>query len=221
MNTLPEYFVIFRNANNPLWNKYIEWLNEKYNRTLRGDAQAYYGYGGKNLYNWDLCQYSLSDYCYLVTVITLEQWDNIVNKKDMNKEIIGYKLVKPEYREAVLRILNAPGWSNFPMLDSVRSSLSIEGLKKAGVLDIWFEPCYKDEKTLPKINGYDGKLESNFVVYGCAKFNIKYIEELHGLIGRNKVLNGNKDIKSIKLDSGVEITIEQIKEIYEYIKSKD
>ena len=74
------------------------------------------------------------------------------------------------------------------------------------------------------INGYEGEfvddLNGYFIRYGCATFNIQFINELHGLIGRNKVLFGNKDIKSIKLNSDVEITTEQIKQIYEYIQEK-
>jgi hypothetical protein len=156
------------------------------------------------------------------TEITFEQFKQYVLKENnMNKEIIGYKLVKPKYTTATRRIINCdPKYDHFG-INTLNGEGDIKLLKQAGVLDLWFEPVYKEDKTLPKINGYEGKLETNFVVYGCAKFNIKYIEELHGLIARNTILGGNKNFVSIKLDSGVEITIEQIKQIYEYIKSKD
>jgi len=276
---LPEYFAI-KWSDNPLWRDYIKWLNETYNTNLNGSYSAcFYGYDGFRV----VYDSSLAYFKNPVTELTLEQWDNIVNKKEnMNeynikvgdiitiisdfivtkvtdteifldsessgysfkrvnnnlknnfwtlkkqdnmKEIIGYKLIKPEYREAACQIGGCILYGQSSILSKIfsldKQSFAINKWKEAGVLDLWFEPVYKEEKTLPKINGYYGVLEKSYVVYGCAKFNIKYIEELHGLINRNKVLLGNKDIASITLDSGVEITIEQIKEIYEYIKSKN
>jgi hypothetical protein len=298
INELPEYFAIKRDANNPLWKKYINWLNEKYNRALNGDAQnEYYGYDGYvNYYA------ALKSFKNPVTELTLEQWDNIVNKKDefvlpekwclrskgeetyvkylqpylekigysesqwngidywyhfdnnkvypssinnyplinykeitfeqfkkyvlkqdIMKEIIGYKLVKPEYKEAILQIMKARNWSNFPMLDSYESSGSIKTLKEAGVLDLWFEPVYAEEKKLPKINGFEARWENNQIIYGsnCAKFIPKFFIDLIKINDEHKVLGGNRTIKSIKLDSGVEITIEQIKQIQEYVESKN
>jgi hypothetical protein len=150
-----------------------------------------------------------------------------IKQINMNKEIFGYKLVKEKYKESVKKILNAPKFpleSSPKLLDFKIDSEWYYLLKEAGVLDLWFEPVYKEDKTLPKINGYQGELIDDlngyFIKYGCATFNIQFINELHGLIGRNKVLFGNKDIKSIKLNSDVEITTEQIKQIYEYIQEK-
>jgi hypothetical protein len=146
-------------------------------------------------------------------------------EKYLNIEIIGYKLVKEKYKESVKKILNTPKFpleSSPELLDFKIDSEWYYLLKEAGVLDLWFEPVYEEQKTLPKINGYQGEfvddLNGAFIKYGCATFNVQFINELHGLIGRNKVLCGNKDIKSIKLNSDVEITTEQIKQIYEYIQ---
>lgn len=66
----------------------------------------------------------------------------------MEKEIIGYKFIKPEMYKAASMILygneagsyqlqNKPGW-DFDEVD-------IKKLKTAGVLDLWFEPIYKKE----------------------------------------------------------------------------
>jgi hypothetical protein len=300
---LPEYFAI-KWSDNPLWKDYIKWLNETYDVTLNGTAtKSYYGFAGKRTDTFFMYSTSLSDFKNPVTELTLEQWDNIVNKKDefvlperwytiprnkeetqllleftnrtcdyndkfnyyisthiptfkgltfvdgylkidgsLNdfkeitfeqfkkyvlkqdnmKEIIGYKVKDKKYLPFANKLHDYSANQPFNFIYKIHTSeFSIKNFKAAGVLDIWFEPVYEEDKTLPKINGYDGVLEKSYVVYGCAKFNIKYIEELHGLINRNKVLLGNKDIASIKLDSGVEITIEQIKEIYEYIKSKN
>lgn len=65
-------------------------------------------------------------------------------KKEMEKikdqPIIGYKLVKLEYSTAALSIMQTIwGWPEyFVSVDSC-----IQNLKKAGVLDIWFEPVYE------------------------------------------------------------------------------
>jgi hypothetical protein len=166
------------------------------------------------------------------TEITFEQFKQYVLKENnMNKEIIGYKLIKPEYENAALTLCNLKNWgisTRDKTLDLFEQHL-INRVKEAGVLDLWFEPIYKEEKTLPKINGYEGKLEKtmqlegDLIVYGCAKFSTYWIEELYKAFEKIELFskNNTRKLKSIKLDSGVEITIEQIKQIYEYIKSKD
>lgn len=72
------------------------------------------------------------------------------------KNIIGYKLVKPEYEESAIEIVkincnddsyttwkdNATkfGWS------FTSDSIHADKLKRAGVIDIWFEPVYEQKK---------------------------------------------------------------------------
>jgi hypothetical protein len=164
------------------------------------------------------------------TEITFEQFQQYVLKENnMNKEIIGYKLIKPEYEKAALTLCNLKNWgisTRDKTLDLFEQHL-INRVKEAGVLDLWFEPVYAVEKTLPKINSYEGFLKDDYVVYNnCAKFHKRFFEVLNGFTKSHEQYNfnfkeQNRAIKSIKLDSGVEITIEQIKQIYEYIKSKD
>lgn len=76
------------------------------------------------------------------------------------KQIIGYKLIKPEYKEAVRAIINREDWfHNFDMNMAEKgfnfaytnekdpcfwASIHCE-IKKAGVLDIWFEEVYEKE----------------------------------------------------------------------------
>ena len=82
INKLPEYFAI-KWSDNPLWKDYISWLNETYNVTLNGTAtKSYYGFAGKITDTFYMYCISLSDFKNPVTELTLEQWDNIVNKKD-------------------------------------------------------------------------------------------------------------------------------------------
>lgn len=77
---LPKYFVIKRDASNPLWQKYINWLNETYETTLGGEWYNYFGYDG-NLKipsgtNWDD---SIANFENNPTLLTLEEWNKAVN----------------------------------------------------------------------------------------------------------------------------------------------
>lgn len=72
---LPENFVIERDANDPIWNDFIIWLNEKYNRSFTGFDQCYYGVSNGitfvNKHKREHCE-----------IITLEQWNEAVNGKE-------------------------------------------------------------------------------------------------------------------------------------------
>jgi hypothetical protein len=85
MTELPEYFVIKREADNPLWDKYIQWINsfkgcnidknQSMNEFISFDTYIEY---------WD-CFNNL-EHCKKTKpiLITLEQWDSIVNKTQIN-----------------------------------------------------------------------------------------------------------------------------------------
>ena len=151
ISTLPEYFAIFNDITNPLWSKYIVWLNDKYNKDYKGSTiTCYYGYDGQVKRDSNISNFKNNP-----TILTLEQWNNIINK---DEEILGYKLIKPEYEKSAadlgqgnlklglvrfdykesnyykLGYLSVKGWSE-----------TIENLNKAGVLAIWFEPVYKNK----------------------------------------------------------------------------
>jgi len=74
----------------------------------------------------------------------------------------------------------------------------------------------KAQIQLPTINGYTGSYENGIIKYGCAEFTKMFFEHLNST---NSHL-GNRTIKSIKLSSDVEISIEEIKQIVEYINKK-
>lgn len=100
-NKLPEYFAIKRDSSNPLWYKYILWLQAAYNDTIRTNHDwLYYGYDGEVN-----ASYGLNLFNNTVIELTLEQWDEIVNgKKDINSESLQdmqYKL------EAEITLLNS------------------------------------------------------------------------------------------------------------------
>jgi hypothetical protein len=61
------------------------------------------------------------------------------------KKIVGYKLTKPEYKEAVMKICNYSVF-DFKRFEIEVSEWAVEHLQKAGVLDLWFEPVYEQEE---------------------------------------------------------------------------
>lgn len=79
-NLMPKYFVIKKVQHNPLWKEYIGWLNNRYNNDILGDSYTFYGYDGK----LD-CQYDIKRFQNNPVLLTLEEWDYIINKKEMNK----------------------------------------------------------------------------------------------------------------------------------------
>lgn len=99
---LPEYFTIPCNDNNkknPLWEKYIDWLNEKYDAMNRWDADDWF-YGHHR--NGDTYNHSYEMDWELE--ITLEKWDSIVYPTAVSP--------LPEYFY-IKRDLNDPRWMKF------------------------------------------------------------------------------------------------------------
>lgn len=87
---LPKYFAI-KECDNPLWKKYIEWLNEKVGTPWRlewRDKNAYYGFIDDHIviesYKKDLKR-------HLAEVITLEEWNEIVNREPKKEKIKNVK----------------------------------------------------------------------------------------------------------------------------------
>jgi len=83
-----------------------------------------------------------SDFCNSPVKITLKEFKQYFLKQDnMEKKLIGYKLIKLEYSDAALKILGTI-WGTPMYLVTVSSC--IENLRSAGVLDLWFEPVYEN-----------------------------------------------------------------------------
>lgn len=91
--------------------------------------------------------------------ITFEQFQkHILKQETMKKEIIGYKLIKPEYRHAAEAIVSQydpyydfKNWDLNLEKDGdmfTKDSNQSKWLKEAGVLDLWFEPGYKEKKQI-------------------------------------------------------------------------
>lgn len=73
MKTLPKSFGIKRDASNPLWKKYVKWLNTKHNSVFNGMYPNYYGIDMTGVI------VALPHECSFDTILTLEEWDSIVN----------------------------------------------------------------------------------------------------------------------------------------------
>lgn len=147
---LPKVFCIMKDADNLLWNKYITWLNKIYINIITGCYYEYYGVTSNNI----LAIFKeFKDFGTDVQVLTLEQWYDLfikptIQTDKMEKEIIGYKLIKPEYGEAVLKIegnLCIGRAIKDGQILEFKHTESVNKLKAAGVLDLWFEPVYKSE----------------------------------------------------------------------------
>jgi len=85
MKELPKYFVI-KKIEHPLWDRYIDWLNEQYCKTVMETYwngflnNHYYGYDGNTAKaSGTNNNSSLSSFSNSPTLITLEEWDECVN----------------------------------------------------------------------------------------------------------------------------------------------
>lgn len=96
------------------------------------------------------CSYIYSKTLKDYQEITFEQFQKYVlgiKENNMNdKKIIGYKLIKPEYKEAVNKICDVYEF-DFPRFENNADSIlgGLQKLKNAGVLDLWFEEVYEPE----------------------------------------------------------------------------
>ncbi len=123
-------------------------------------------YYGKHCYSLATATYSSAstktsaDGYKNVKIITINQ---IKFNETMNKEIIGYKLKKDcqQYLEAAEKIASIlPGRKESleRYLEKSQWGVFKENLEKAGVLNLWFEPIYKER---PKYKVGDWVLTSN------------------------------------------------------------
>lgn len=129
----------------------------------------------KSWNSWDLNRDAIKEG---YTEITFEQFKKYVLKQEtMEKEIIGYKLIKHEYSDAAREIvdLDLPLTVDriTPKTKTGNSTVMYDRLKKAGVLDLWFEPVYAASEQTVSMNG---------------KFNLT--------IKGKKVFHQNEDITS-------------------------
>lgn len=79
---LPKYYVIKRDLDNPLWKKYISWINElNDNQNFLWSVRAYYWFDWSYWANWFSCENNIEDFLNNPTLITLEEWNECINLK--------------------------------------------------------------------------------------------------------------------------------------------
>lgn len=92
---LPGSFAIKHDSNNPLWAKYIDWLNETYEWNFEGnDSDYYYGF------YFTPIVYSQQDLPTAATILTLDQW----HKSAYPKYEVSYVAEQPSDNDEVLRL---------------------------------------------------------------------------------------------------------------------
>lgn len=157
---LPKYFAVKRDLKNPLWQKYIDWLNEKYNISLFG-IDLYYGFDGSCF-----CGTCFRDY---VQLITLEYWNECVNEDDFRlkdycikcglvycmckyykqnsmeqRKIIGYELIET-YPNSLP--LNTKVYSDGLGQFITKSQMPLSILQSEEILGFkHWKPIYEEEK---------------------------------------------------------------------------
>lgn len=124
---------------------------------LNSSEKTFYRNGGNFTTKQFVDLYSLATEDEIAWLEACNKADKFIIKKDFmkskenkmeNKKIIGYKLVKSEYKDAALKISNATGnWENsLAEYDiEITQTRYIDKLKEAGVLDLWFEPVYEQK----------------------------------------------------------------------------
>ena len=125
------------------------------------------GFENISLYSgnsWDGCSYGIKKHSKKIDnwglsnilpskTYTLQQLKNLENNME-NKEIIGYKLIKPEYEKAA-RGIAVGCFCKFTEIFS-EDVKPIRLWKEAGILDIWFEPVYKSKEVVIRMgNSFD------------------------------------------------------------------
>jgi hypothetical protein len=125
------------------------WSSEERDSILTGDYDDLVSYGSKVFHNEtyilaDISKYDGDNY-FMFKESTIKE----LAAANQKGEIIGYKLVKEEYKQAALKIADV---TTFGVLDGLVDfhidTPAYRSLKAAGVLDLWFEPVYKKKETI-------------------------------------------------------------------------
>lgn len=126
--------------------------------------------------------------------ITFEQFKKYVLKQEtMEKEIIGYELRKDceIYLEALNKISGSfSSQKDRPYNVGSIGSIYYNGFKKAGVLELWFEPVYATSEQTVSMNGKFNLTVRNKRVFHKNEDITDYIEEI-GTWWKNVMLEGN------------------------------
>lgn len=107
---LPKYFVIKRDWDNPLWQKYIDWLNEKYDSTFNWKSEAHYWFEWVNdkysYLNWVNCWQYIEEFKNNPTLITLESWNECTKWDKCIKWKDTWWLISMDYEKWYSELMN-------------------------------------------------------------------------------------------------------------------
>ena len=121
--------------------------------------------------------------------ISIVQFNQIDFTQVMEKEIIGWKLKEncKQFEKAIDSIIKKE--NNFPLfgenttLSEIGQGCSIELLKEARVLELWFTPIYKEIVPKIEIKGYVAEfLPEDKVKFGCQTYTKDFIVQLNNLL---------------------------------------
>lgn len=148
-------------------------------------------------------------------------------KEYMEKEIIGYKLIKPEYEEAAKAICDeCVYWRRNDLynLDAKTEKLSIPNLKNAGVLDLWFEPVYRGEEKVFKVGNFELTVKDKKVFHNDEDITDyvlsvgKWVKSIPTKFGSYDFRVQTSEIPLIKTGCQHESKVGEWMKVYDYIK---
>ena len=211
---LPKYFIIEKDIDNPLWIKYIEWINKKYNLCLKWDWKWYYWYDWSTeswIDFWD----NVSKFENNPTLITLEQWYNIVSKSEeiKYKSIIEYSIswidvwsITTDYHWNIIEpILNNNKYTIIDKLNDIRSKKFFDTEKNLNAI----------EKLDETLNEWIDLIQDSIIQLSDAKTKLESLQ----LQAERSI--DNSDIKVLKeLISSTKIIEEFISELKDKTISK-
>lgn len=182
MKTLPKFYVIKRDKNNPLWKKYIDWLNGTYKASWCGELYNYYGYNNGYHLTGTAGYYDINYFENNPKLITLEQWDEAVNKTETmeQRKIIGYKapfdLFDGEIKKGTIYEKRGSFQMYHPPHELDRNMSC--GIPDE-IVETW-EPVYEEEKL--EIRSYHNFGEKKSALYFKGKLTQEIIDKIKEVI---------------------------------------
>ncbi len=129
-------------------------------------------------------------------------------------EIIGYELVKPEYKKVAQKALQITS-DYTPFIIAGAIGYYVPKIEELGIMG-WFKPVYKKELVAPEIRGY--KLDKSKSSFGCVEIDAEHLSDLLSA-SKYVIKKGSEEVAGIYLTNGEKIPREKLQEIYDYLCS--
>jgi len=105
--TLPKSFAC-KNTNQELWDKYIGWLNENFHAKYDGKSKTFTYYG---IDKYGVCDYDANGN-YFDKIISLEEWDEIVNGTQIKTEEVMKKYTITRIQLKEIHDISCVSWKS-------------------------------------------------------------------------------------------------------------